>query len=167
MRAILLLGLAILATTSCNADIGETLEQSLERYGEPVRTERNRVLWDTGSVTFEATFDTEGKFDTRSTYIDEHPKKGQPTFTEHELQDHLWHNMLVAFHEVPNTTGRAWQSVTPGGPKAFFAPRVSPLSGKPADCIQIGTLAGYKHLEEIRAQELAKERRKTGRPQIK
>jgi hypothetical protein len=52
MRPILLIGLAILTASSAMANAGDSIEESLQRYGELCLIDhgQDRLIWDTGKV---------------------------------------------------------------------------------------------------------------------
>jgi hypothetical protein len=89
MRPVLLIGLAMLAATSAHANVGDTIAQSVQRYGKPAVLDgsKDRLIWDNGSITFEATFDRSGHCDMMEIY-------GSWPFNELEIAAYLSLNMV-------------------------------------------------------------------------
>src|SRR5215831_2210236 len=102
MRPILLIGLSLLAASTAVANVGDSIEESLQRYGELclVDHDQDRLIWDTGSVTRVATFDASGRCDMMEVFL---KARGRPqAFTRARLDYVLGLNMAGAntYHEV-------------------------------------------------------------------
>jgi hypothetical protein len=154
VKTIALIGLALLSATSAVANVGDSIEESLQRYGELCLIDHNqdRLIWDTGKVTYVATFDASRHCDMMEVFL---KASGQPqAFAKQQIDYVVSQNMVGAntYHEVRLRGRRCWRADDPLGPVAYYAPMKSPLSGKWLFCIQVGTPAGYKHLGEIYAR---------------
>jgi hypothetical protein len=136
------------------ASIGETIQQSLDRYGKPVFVDRElrQIGWDDGEQSYVATFDPAGRCDMLQIFKDADAHFSYPpSFDEDELIGCLIVNFpgTVPPTERPVAHGRAWLTKDPQGPAAYYDIMVSPLNGHKLFCLQIGTSAGYNHLGDI------------------
>jgi hypothetical protein len=158
MRPILLIGVTILAATRAVANVGDSIQESLQRYGELclVDLDQDRLIWDTGKVTYVATFNATGRCDMMEVFL---KAKDRPqAFTKPQIDYVLSLNMAGTntYHEVRLRGRRCWRSDDPLGSVAYCGLVRSPLSGKWLFCVQVGTPAGYKHLGVLSARRWAK-----------
>jgi len=91
----------VLAASSSRADIGDTLDQSFDRYGKPrvIDQDQSHVIWDNGRVTCVAIFDGSGHCDMMEIY-------GARALSELEIATYLSFNMVGPNLYSPTIKGR-------------------------------------------------------------